>query len=301
MRRKDLFIRSIPVLFAFAFLVVGTLAQAATITIDILATFDYPGTGNSTLPQKINDAGEIAGYYKDASGVSRGFVRLRNGNFSPPIVDPNWDGFLTSARAINNSGLVAGFYVLANFAHGFFLSGNTYTDFDLPGALNTDIDALNDAGDFGGTADFSTGNQAWVSIGGSVSFFGVPGALTTVVYGLNNSNQAVGQYTDSASVGHGYFRDTDSTLTFPIDPPDSTETFLFRINDRKWMVGRYKDNMGVTHGLFFLSPTRFIAFDYPDSTFTSFNGINRQGLICGRYDDNLGIEHGFLARVRRTP
>jgi hypothetical protein len=83
-------------------LVVRTLAQAASITIDILATFDYPGTGNSTLPQKINDAGEIAGYYKDASGVTRGFVRLRNGNFSAPIVDPNWDGFLTSVRAINN-------------------------------------------------------------------------------------------------------------------------------------------------------------------------------------------------------
>ena len=145
------------------------------------------------------------------------------------------------------------------------------------------------------------GTRAWVSIAGSVSFFSVPDTLTTVVYGLNNSNQAVGQYTDSASVGQGYFRDTDGTLTFPIDPPDSTDTFLFGINDRKWMVGRYKDNMGVTHGLFFLSPTRFIAFDYPDSTFTSFNGINRQGLICGRYDDNLGIEHGFLARVRRTP
>src|SRR5262249_47708081 len=186
MRRKDLSIRSIAVLFAFAFLVVGTLAQPASITIDILSTFDYPGTGNSTLPQKINDAGEIAGYYKDSSGVTRGFVRSPNGNFSPPIVNPNWDGFLTSVRAINNSRLVAGFYILANFAHGFFRSGNTYTDFDLPGALNTDIDALNDAGDFGGTADFSTGNQAWISIGGNITFFSVPDAVTTVVYGLNN-------------------------------------------------------------------------------------------------------------------
>ena len=301
MRRKNLFIRVIAVLFAFAFLLVGTLAQAASITIDILSTFDYPGAGNSTLPQKINDSGEIAGYYKDSSGVTRGFVRFPNGNFSPPIVHPNWDGFLTSVRAINNSGVVAGFYILANFAHGFFLSHGSFTDFDVPDALNTDINALNDVGDFGGTADFSTGNQAWISIGGSVTLFSVPGAVTTVVYGLNNANQAVGQYTDGASVGHGYFRDTDSTFTLPIDPPGSTQTFLFGLNDRKWMVGRYTDNTGVSHGLFFASPTKFMVFDYPGATFTSINGINRQGLICGRYDDNLGIEHGFLARVRRTP
>jgi len=37
MRRKDLFIRVVAVLFALAFLVLGMLAQAASITIDILA------------------------------------------------------------------------------------------------------------------------------------------------------------------------------------------------------------------------------------------------------------------------
>ena len=84
-----------------------TPAQAAPpFTIDVLATFDYPGTGNLTRPQKINDAGNIAGSFVDSSGVNSGFVRFRNGDFSAPIIEPNQD-FLTDLRGINNSGLLA--------------------------------------------------------------------------------------------------------------------------------------------------------------------------------------------------
>lgn len=275
-----------------------TLGQAASFTIDVIATFDYPGTGNLTRPQKINDGGDITGEFVDAGGVTRGFVRFRNGSFSPPIVEPNQD-ILTDARAINNSRLVAGYYFSLNVAHGFFLSGNTYTEFDLPGAINTYVNALNNAGDFAGNADLTTGNQAYVSLGGNVTYFTVPGAVTLSVYGLNNLDQSVGAYFDSGSVYHGFSRDAAGTLTFPIDPPGSTQTFIFGNNDRGFMVGRFVDGTG-THGLLMTSPTRFISYDYPGATFTSLNGINRQGLICGRYLDNSGIEHGILARVRRV-
>jgi hypothetical protein len=129
--------------------------------------------------------------------------------------------------------------------------------------------------------------------------FSVPGALTTTVFGLNNPDQSAGDYLDSASVSHGFIRDTDGTLTFPIDPSGSTQTILFGINDRGWMVGRYVDSIGTTRAVFLQSPTKFLVFDYPGVTFTSFNGINRQGLICGRYEDSFAIGHGFVARVRR--
>ncbi len=283
-----------------ALFLMATLGQAASFTIEVITTFDYPGTGNLTRPQKINDMGDIAGEFIDASAVQRGFVRLRNGSFSPPIVEPNQDS-LTDVRAINNSRLVAGYYIALNLAHGFFLSGNTYTEFDIPSALNTYINALNNAGDFAGTADFTTGNQAFLSVAGNVTFFTVPGAVTAAVYGLNNLNQCAGGYFDSASVSHGFFRDAAGTLTFPIDPPGATQTFIFGNNDRGWMVGRYVDGAGATHGLFFTSPTRFVVYDYPGATFTSLNGVNRLGLICGRYIDNSGIEHGILARVKRVP
>jgi len=285
------------VLLTLSFL--GAPARAASsFTIDLLTTFDYPGTGNLTRPQKINDGGDIAGSFVDSSGVNRGFVRFRNGDFSAPIVEPNQD-FLTDVRGINNSGLVAGYYISGNFAHGFFLSGTTYTEFDIPGALNTYINVVNNAGDFGGTMDIPGANQAFVSLGGNITTFSVPGAVTTAIYGLTDFNQTVGAYMDNGSVFHGFFRDSDGRLAFPIDPPGATQTFIFGINDRGWMVGRYVDGTG-THGILYLTASHFIVFDYPGATFTSLNGINQQGVICGRYLDNSGLEHGIIARVRRA-
>ena len=111
----------------------------------------------------------------------------------------------------------------------------------------------------------------------------------------------VGYYIDAAGILHGYFRDTDGALHFPIDPSGSTATILFGLNNRNWVVGRYGDSSGATHGLFFVPPNNFFTYDFPGSTFTSLNGINSQGIICGRYVDASGIAHGFLARVRGTP
>jgi hypothetical protein len=124
----------------------------------------------------------------------------------------------------------------------------------------------------------------------------------TLAYEINNSNQlVVGYYIDSSGIPHGYYRDANGALHFPIDPSGSTATVLFGLNDRNWVVGRYGDSSGATHGLFFVPPNNFFTFDYPGSTFTSLNGINAQGVICGRYADAAGIAHGFLARVRGTP
>ena len=299
MKPKRPFIRITAVPLAFLFL--GTLAPAATITIDVLTTFDYPGTGNLTRPQKINDAGEIAGEFVDSSGVERGFVRFRNGSFSAPIAEPDDNGVFTDVRGINNSDTVCGYFVdPVNINHGFFLSGHTYTQFDVPDASNTYIDAINNAGDFCGRIVDNTGIHGYVSISSVITVFDIPAEPGPVdTFGLNNANQLVGDYYDASSIFHGYFRAADGTLTYPIDPPGSTGTTLFGINDRGWMVGRYSDSAGATHALFYQTLTRFVVFDYPGSTFTSFNGINRQGLICGRYLDSSGIEHGILARVRR--
>ncbi|HEX4665194.1 MAG TPA: hypothetical protein VH207_01235 [Chthoniobacterales bacterium] len=77
---------------------VGASARAATI--EVIQIFDYPGTGNLTRPQKINDNGDIAGSFVDSSGVVRGFVRSRNGDFSAPIVEPNDTGNSTQGRGI---------------------------------------------------------------------------------------------------------------------------------------------------------------------------------------------------------
>lgn len=297
MKTRHLFIQILVVLLAFP--LNGTPARAATI--EVLQTFDYPGTGNLTRPQKINDRDVIVGIYLDPSGVSRGFYRSRDGVFSAPIVEPNDTANLTEARGIDNSRTICGDYVGSDGAfHGFFLSGRTFTEFDVPGASGTQVLGISDQGDFAGAFLGDLGIfQAFVSIGGTITTIDIPDVTFSGAYQLNATNQVVGYYTDSSGINHGFTRDNDGTLTFPIDPPGSQGTILFGNNNNNWAVGRYVDRQGVTHGLFFVPPDNFQTFDYPGSTFTSLNGINRQGLICGRYLDATGIEHGFLALITR--
>jgi hypothetical protein len=304
MKPKQIIISILAVLFVFPLM--GTFAQQAANSsfIEVITTFDYPGPGNSTLPQNINERGDIAGIYIDSNQVNRGFVRFSDGSFSAPIVEPKTLGF-TQARSINSSGTICGDYFGSDFnIHGFFLTNGTFTEYDVAGAPNTFVQGINDPADFAGIFgdSFNGPFQAFVSIGGTITSFTVPGATSTLAYQLNNSNQlVVGYYVDSSGILHGYYRDANGALHFPIDPPGSVGTVLFGPNDRNWVVGRYADSLGVTHGLFFVPPDRFFTFDYPGSTFTSLNGINAQGFICGRYRDASRIEHGILARVTGTP
>jgi hypothetical protein len=304
MKPKQIFISILAVLFVFPLM--GTFAQQApnSGSIEVITTFDYPGPGNSTLPQNINERGDIVGIYIDSNQVNRGFVRFSDGSFSAPIVEPKTLGF-TQARSINSSGTICGDYFGSDFnIHGFFLTNGTFTEYDVAGAPNTFVQGINDPADFAGIFgdSFNGPFQAFVSIGGTITSFTVPGATSTLAYQLNNSNQlVVGYYVDSSGILHGYYRDKNGALHFPIDPPGSVGTVLFGPNDRNWVVGRYADSLGVTHGLFFVPPDRFFTFDYPGSTFTSLNGINAQGFICGRYTDASEIAHGFIARVTGTP
>jgi len=304
MKPKQLFISILAVLFMFPLM--GTFAQQApnSGSIEVIMTFDYPGTGNLTLPQKINERGDVVGEFIDSNGVVRAFVRFSDGSFSAPIVDPNDTVGFTEGRGINNSRTVNGDYAISDGTiHSFFLSGGTFTEYDVPGALQTNLLSINDTGAFTGTFDPGSGIfQAFFSVGGTITSWNVPAALATLAYETNNSRQlVVGYYIDSSGILHGYYRDANGALHFPIDPSGSVATVLFGLNERNWVVGRYADASGATHGLFFLAPNSFFTFDYPGSTFTSLNGINAQGVICGRYVDASGIAHGILARVRGTP
>jgi len=281
----------------------GVLAQSpAAPSIQVVGVFEYPGPGNQTLPQKINSRGDAVGIFVDPSGVTRGFVKFRNGNFSGPIVDPNDAGNLTEARGINSTRLVCGDYLdSAGAVEGFFLSDNMFTNYD-PEPTFTAVLGVNDAGDFAGSVIPTGGIQeAFLSIGGVMTDFVVTDATATLAYQLNATNQSCGYYIDSSGVTtHGFWRDSDGTINAPIDPVGSTSTILFGNNDNNQMVGRYTDAAGATHGILFSPPDLFVVFDFPGATFTSLNGINRRGQIIGRFiDPATGIAHGILCRVMR--
>ena len=297
MKSKNLFMNILSVFIALV--LAGAVAPAATIT--VLETFDFPGTGNNTLPQKINDGGVIVGVVIDAAGVTKGFLRSRTGDFSDAFVEPNDTGNLTQGRGINNARIVCGEYLNGTDGtfHGYFRKHATFREFDVTGALDTVPLGINNLNDFVGNVILSDGTSpAFLSLSGNVTMFAVPDATVTLAYSLNSSQQAAGYYIDAAGATHGYLRASDGTLTFPIDAAGSTGTILFGNNAMNWVVGRYVDSSGVTHGLLFKTPDNIITFDYPGAAgFTSLNGINQNGYVCGRYLDSAGIAHGFLGRV----
>jgi hypothetical protein len=279
-----------------------TLAQQPAVSIQILTTFDYPGAGNSTTAQGISNRGDIAGHFSDSLNVNRSFVRLRNGNFSPPIVEPNDTGNTTLAIGINTSRTLCGYFFSTtdNAYHGFFLSGNTYTQFDFGGPVSTFVLGLNDAGDFVGSFGSDTQPvQGFVlpEVGDEV-IVNVSGATRTDVNAINAAQEIVGDYIDGSLNFHSFLRKPDGTLLFPLDFPGSTATILLGLNDRGLVVGRYIDAGGGVHGLVLRRPGTFVSFDYPGATETSLNGINNSNVISGRYTDEAGVRHGFLARVR---
>jgi hypothetical protein len=305
MKPKQIFISILAVLFVFPLM--GTFAQQAANSgsIEVITTFDYPGTGNSTLPQKINERGDIVGEFIDSTGVVRGFVRFSDGSFSAPIVDPNDTVGFTEGRGINNPRTIVGDYVISDgTVHSFLLSGSTFTEYDVPGTVQTNLLGINEPGDLTGAFDPDGSGvfQAFIDRGGTITSYSVPGALATLAYEINNNKKlTVGYFIDGSGILHGQYRDANGALHFPIDPSGSVGTVLFGLNNKNWVVGRYADSAGATHGLFFVPPDGFFTFDYPGSTFTSLNGISSQGNICGRYNDASGIGHGFIARVTGTP
>src|SRR5213083_911210 len=218
MKPKHIFNIILAVLFVFPLMETFAQQAATSGSIEVITTFDYPGTGVvTTSPQKINERGDIVGEFIDSNGVVRGFVRFSDGSFSAPIVDPNDTVGFTEGRGINNSGTVCGDYNTSDGnSHGFFLSGGTFTEYDVPGALSTAVLGINDPADFAGTFDPGSGIlQAFISVGGTLTSFSVPAAISTLAYEINNSKHlVVGYFIDSSGILHGYYRDANGTLHF---------------------------------------------------------------------------------------
>src|SRR4030095_16336713 len=185
MKPKQMIISILAVLFVFP--VMGTFAQQAAnaFSIQVITTFDYPGTGNLTLPQKINERGDVVGEFVDSNAVTRGFIRFSDGSFSAPMVDPNDTVGFTEGRGINNARTVAGDYVISDGTlHSFFLSGGTFTEYDVPNTVQTNLLSINDVTDFTGGFDPDGSGifQGFISVDGNLTSFTVPGAAGALAY-----------------------------------------------------------------------------------------------------------------------
>jgi hypothetical protein len=132
--------------------------------IDALDLSVYPN--ERTVPQAINPAGVITGFYQqDQSGYfpPHGFLRASNGtiiSFDPP------GSFTTFAYAINPAGAITGSYADASsLYHGFLRGGNGhFTSFDPKGSTGTSPSAINKAGEITGNYTDANGTHGFLRI-----------------------------------------------------------------------------------------------------------------------------------------
>ncbi len=178
-------------------------------------SIEYEGQSSNkfgTYATGVNNKGTVAGYIQFTTGTrgcDEGFLAYSNGQFSPPLSDPDALPCETWGTGVNDSGEVVGYYGTDLQVHGFLERDGTYTTFDTGGGPSTLITTVDDAGDFAGFFGDWPGpaNHGFISKGGVVSQIDVPGApASTMVRGMDASGGLAG-CTDG--LGYPFFRTPD--------------------------------------------------------------------------------------------
>ena len=132
-------------------------------------SFSDPNATDGTVPDDINDSGQIVGHYTGTDNNFHGFLYNVGSSSYVTLTDPL--GTSTYANGINNSGLIVGFY--GDFSasggssatHAFTydsskISSSTtprYVSFDDPSAAGaTSANGINDSGQIVGNYRYNT-------------------------------------------------------------------------------------------------------------------------------------------------
>jgi hypothetical protein len=130
--------------------------------------------------------------------------------------------------------------------------------------------------------------------GGTYITFDVPGSKSTGVAGINLWGTIAGSYVDANSVGHGYLRKLNGSIT-SFDVPGSVHgTGVGAINDVGEVTGTYRDADFLSHGFLRRADGAITTFDVPGSLGLGVREINDAGVIAGNYFDENFIPHSFL-------
>jgi probable HAF family extracellular repeat protein len=201
----------------------------------IYATIDAPAPGYGTTPSSINASGQVVGTYNGDANSS--CFLFNSGNFTP-IAHP-----CAQPQSINTSGKIAGYYS-TSYRVGFLYSGGNFTTIEPPGALDTYVAGMNDAGQIVGfyASDSSFRAKAFIYRGvNSYTTIEVPGNTSgTAGRGINASGQIVGAYITNYL--HGFLYRDGVIIKF--DVPNSLSTDPKSINNFGQIAGTYDDNNG---------------------------------------------------------
>ncbi|HYL70698.1 MAG TPA: hypothetical protein VEY89_05290 [Candidatus Dormibacteraeota bacterium] len=171
-----------------------------------------------------------------------------------------------------------------------------YRVVDFPGATNTFVFAVNNAGQFVGAEQDAAGvAHAIVDDGRTLQLLDLSalGAIgRSFALSTNNRGDIAGVYRDTAGVLHGYVHHADNSVSH-IDYPGATGTEAFGVNDVGSVIGIYFDAQGNAHA-FVHRAGHYYNADLPNapSTVTTPLSINDSDQIVGEYQTDV-TTNGF--------
>jgi hypothetical protein len=171
---------------------------------------------------------------------------------------------------------------------------NHFVTADFPGAVQTQVIGINNAGDLCGSYMDQAGvTHGFVRIDGSYSTVDFPGSTFNQLLGLNDDGEAAGYYQDSAgtqypyTVQNGMFTTLDSIL------PANTSAQATGVNNAGEASGFLVVNEAPQG--FLLNGSSLTTLTYPYSRSTQALGLNNIGQVVGTFVDTSGIgTHGFV-------
>jgi probable HAF family extracellular repeat protein len=265
------------------------------------------GPNGGTVPEAINDSGQVTGvYYQSQTGNDEGFL-YSNGTFIN-LIDPSQgpNGY-TKPESINDGGQVAGYYFNGSTYTGFIYSNGVFTDLITPSqASNWYILPLsiNNSGQVTGYYNIFTTVEGFIatpadpgpsitSVTPSVVEDGQTTEIGTVTPGLPGDTLTLQQTSGSGTVALQLVNGVEEVIyTAPAEIGtgilDSvTYTITDQLNDA---VASGSSDIPVV-----MTPSyTYTTIDPPGSTYTDSLSVNNAGQIVGSYKDANNIEHGFL-------
>jgi probable HAF family extracellular repeat protein len=287
--------------------VVGASVDAAQTTISaFLRDADgrfipiaHPDAGfYGTVPEGINNQGQIAGTFSDANDRTHGFV-LDDGAFT--TVDAPGSPGNTQVLDIDDRGRLVG--ESGHVSYSYLASGRgQQLEIDAPAvASDTFAAGINNRGEIVGSSDRGAVRSyhgflrdRW----GRFRRIDVPGARSTAAARINDRRQIVGYYSDSnenpnaATDVRGFLLDANGRFT-RIDVRDATATQPLGINNRGEIAGGYVDADGV-HGFLRGRDGKMTTIDVRNAQVTVVFDVNDRGQTAGIYVDADGRLRGFV-------
>ncbi len=257
------------------------------------ASFDVPGS-TQTIPQTINNLGQIVGCYVDAGGVQHGF-ELSAGVYS--TID--FPGAISSCvDSINDNGVITGAYTDSqNVQHIYLLQNGVFATIDDPAFAQTSGAGIDDLGNIAGTAIDASGNLNGFTLrNGVYATLDFPGANSTQLiagsFGGGNLGGAYDtNYPTNPFQGFTYINGQFATVNFP----DSRNTFINGINNNSGqVVGTYNLPSQNNFHAFLEVGGNFTTEDFPGAVSTFASNLNDLAQVVGEYFDGDNVGHGYL-------